>query len=307
MKPKILHGLSILFLLFAASCQNVNEEVFYGYFMKDPMYILTLNINKSGLVENLTDPYDGEPLFPEGQLSENFEVRVNCLIYDANGTLVIQKQSTSESFKELTTVSEFLNPGTYTILTGVDVVYNDSDYAWSYADWASLSTVKIMVSNYNDEYALFGYDKRTVTITDMDVVESVEPTHLGALYTIMFTNPGERYVYYQHEMNPDTYLFGSDSLSRSDEMIITQTLDFGVENFAYFIYAYFLPTENLALKYATRVTATGELSTAITVDLNVEAGVHRFLSIDVSNMSSTLSNLIPKGENISVLKPNLWR
>jgi hypothetical protein len=279
--------LPVCLILFLCSCNN--EELTFHYELK-------ASVSSASLVTGLVNPYDNNSFFPNNCLNTDFQFVTDFLIYDAEGSQVSHKSWQSETFGISDPVSDYLERGTYTLITLEHIVYGSTsftDYAWKPENLSTLESAGITLAEYNDQYGLLGYDKQTVQIDDSSQAITITPTHLGALYVIVFDNIDYskiRYIKYSQEMDPDTYRFSTDEYSRDSLFSFGATLDTEGKYTAYYTYAYLLPNSGLQLTYSLYSTDSTCVGSG-TVNMIVQKGVHRVVDIDVNEATYSSRSL----------------
>lgn len=270
-------------------------------------YKLTEVIDATGLVSDLVNPYDNTNFFPIGKVGTKFAVRTTSLIYDNDGTLVEKDTVLSESFNDKVTISKMLEAGDYTVVTVVDIVYNDNDWCWKFNDLSKLSTANItLAGKVLSKYGILGFHKEVVKISAEEKSLSIEPEHLGAMYVIYYSNINYstiRYIYIKYDYNPDTYLFKSNSFIASGTYFNDETLDDEGKYSGYYTNAYFLP--NSALKYEFNLYNLNNSSLGdYTIPFAIVSGEHKIVTIDLSQLTFDISPLSKIKTNISDIVRN---
>lgn len=279
-----------VFLLFSA-CTNNEVGI---------KYQLTTVIDGTDLVANLKDPSNNTDFFPVGKVDTydpNYSVRTTYLVYNNAGLLIDKDSILTESFFDKVTFSMNLEAGTYTVITIMDIVYNKQDYDWTLSGLSKLGTANITMGTYYPAfYGILGFHKELVTITNESKSLSFTPQHLGAMYVILFDNIDYtqiRYINFQYHLNPDTYQITSSNVSHIQNMDRNSTVDdegkyTGVYEYA----AYLLPNTNLELNYTLYDLNNNPFDGLIyTVPLNIIAGQHKILEMDLTQNTHTISPL----------------
>lgn len=292
---KILFYLSVLF--FISSCSNNEIGI---------KYQLTTVVDGTDLVANLINPYDKANFFPDGKVSTNFNVRTTYLIYDNGGSLIDQKTLFSESFFTKNTFSNNLDAGTYTVISIMDIIYNNADFDWTIKDLTKLSTANITtVGKVPSQYGILGYHKELITITNQGKKLSMIPQHIGALYVIHIDNVDYskiRYVYYKFTISPDTYQISTNNASTINTYYYDNKWDNQGIYTGYYDYAYLLPNFNLNINYERYDTNNKSIDNGLyTISQSIVAGNHQVLNIDISQNMYNNSALSRIKSNINIL------
>jgi len=298
------NGIIILLILFFTSCSG--DEV-------QKNYQLSVQVNNYSLVQSLVNPYDNTNFFSNGAVDDGYAVRTTFLLYDSSGSLVSQVSTIKSSFSENVSVSKVLENGQYTVISIVDVVYNNLDYCWTFKNLSNLSSASItMASKIPGINGILGFHKDVVTINGSAINLSVAPQHLGALYVFDICNVNYstiRYVAYKYYLTPDTYLINTGTFSTSGSYYSSDTFDDGGVYSEYYDYKYLLPNSKLAIEDDTYDKSNKLIKGPLCSYANVAAGQHKILKIDIGNstyISTTLASVKSSSSliNKSYLKTN---
>jgi hypothetical protein len=283
MKKEIFYILGLIILV---SCENSDDVTI--------KYSLKATINGLSLVENLTDPYDDDEFFPDGDVASGYNVRTKYLIYDEDGSLVKEDSLYSDSFSDEVSFSETLEQGTYTVVTIMDIVSDDGTF-WDCSNCSNIENAKITMGNYVPNWkGVLGYSKEQVLLNEKKDI-SITPTHLGALYVIHFSNIDNstiRYVYYNYDLQPNTFQIYTEMYKSLEPLEYAWGLwnDYGIYT-GYYTYAYLLPTDELDLKFTLYDEDLNAISTTYAIPLEVVAGEHKLLTIDLAALTFGFSTL----------------
>lgn len=297
------------------SCTSENEGIFLGLFVDQSFsggdeYEVNMYVYNEGLVNTLQNAYDGEPWFDNNSLTGNDMVRTNILVYNENGTLVDIQTHYYQSFTQPVVQSSFLAEGTYTVLTVVDIVTNQTDTYWKLVDYSQLNTAKVQFANYTPQYyGLLAYDAKVIDVVNSQTVY-IYPEHVGAYVTLHFTNLdyiNNRYVYFKYDIDPDTYLFKSNTYSFLLNYYSESTLDFENIYSGYYTNFYMLPKSSMQLQYYIKNNFGNISSTTRYVYITASSGNHKRIEINTSNQTYTTYSMAPgvdSQQSVSILPVN---
>lgn len=180
MKKYILSALALLSIILT-SCKN--DDITIGA----PS---TISVNAAGVVSNFEDYKAGElELLDAGQ-----KLRLRALIYNSKGELVAQQTDYYSNYNIQLKTSEFLSPGTYTIIGISDVVAMEGSSVTN--EWWTLSGQEKLSDMVIKDQGMIGYSSRILGIgkTSLVVQESrsnsamVDLKPVGALIYVFLEN-----------------------------------------------------------------------------------------------------------------------
>lgn len=273
-------------VLLLASCNN-DKEV-------DIVYQLNAKIDILDVVKDLKDIQNADA-FPNGIINEEYNVRVNFIIYDEKGTAVEQDTKIVNDFSQILNITKSLSKGEYTIVATTDIVKNNGDRVdfefWKLENTSSLRDFKIKDLNYiGYRYKVLGIYKDIISVNgsvNLDV--SVKPA--GSLITMWFRNAyvnNIAYIYYEWNKSSDYYLVNEDKPN-----VLTQKTydDFEVESSytGYYDQRYLLPVQDFKFTWATLNSANVILKTN-SATLNIIKAVNSNITVDVSTGDTQVSN-----------------
>lgn len=282
-------------LFFISACTNNEVEI---------KYQLNTEIDGIDLVENLTNPYDNILFFPAGKVDPDYNVRTRQVIYDNDGNIVHQDSILSESFYDKVKFKCTLEPGIYSVITIVDIVYNKQDFCWTFQDFKKLSTANLTIGDkVPTSYGILAFHKDLINITNQSQSIKITPEHLGALYVINFSNVDYskiKYIYYRYDLNPDTYQLTTNTYTLNGSFISTYKWDNLGKYTGWFGYAYLLPNSNLELKFTTYNTSNVALG-SYSIPLTVVAGNHKIVELNMTKLTSSITPLYQIQSNSNIL------
>lgn len=276
----------IIGLLFLVSCNNQDEVGI--------KYELTAEVDASGLINKMINPYDNVDFFPDGEVGSGLSVRTKYLIYDESEKLKIEDSIFTNSFNIKTNFTELLEPGNYTIVTIVSIV-SDKGMYWDFRNLNDLKTARIVIGNYvPSENGILGIHKEIVSINEKKSI-TILPKHVGSLYVVKFMNANKsliRYIYYSYKLEPNTYqIYSNENKIFDPKYYAHNTWDNESTYSGFYDYMYFLPTEELKFNFILYDINNNAISDTYSIPMKVIAGEHKLLGIDLKTLQYDFSDL----------------
>lgn len=266
----------IIGLLFLVSCNNQDEVGI--------KYELTAEVDASGLVSKMINPYDNVDFFPDGKVKTGFSVRTKYLIYDENEKLIEEDSAFNSSFNVKTSFAKLLTPGLYTIVSIVNVVSDEGTF-WGFSDLKDLNSAKVVLGDYIPlSHGIIGIHKETVDIKEKKSI-SFEPKNIGALYVVNFSNVDIskiRYIDFGYDINPDVFKINTKEYKYSAPFYsVNKSWDNKGYYNDYYYYMYLLQSDELDFKFTLYDVNKNDISGTYSIPIKVVAGEHLLLGLDL--------------------------
>jgi len=307
---KLCWYVAALLLIGLPSCEDLDSVYLHDLFVeKQVEYTLNISINNTSLVSSLIDPYDDLPYFIGGEVASGYFVRTKLFIYDSNGDLWGSSTDYNSSFNTLVEKQATMSPDDYTVVTIVDITSDTLDTYWQVLEESTLNTLHTSTSIWGqDSYGILAYSIKTASLSDANASISMSPSHLGALYSIFFSNVNYnsiKNIYYSVNIDPDSFSPDSRQYSRLLNRYQYNNLPFTGTYTGYYTTAYLLPkSSGLTFSYILEDAYQNQIGSTRSITLYPYANQHKLLTIDVTANTTSTTVLGPRLLNAPIGNAN---